>query len=333
MAAKDEPRMPFLRPRTTALIALLRQLWPLGPLGFIALMTAAPLLGPHSTKLDFLGQFLLQLTVATTATLFLFIVARRRLAAGAALLALLTQLAVLQPSFISARASNEASATVDVLFANVWWHNQELEALVEAILDLDADILVLVEVHKQTRTILADLATAYPHRADCLQHWTCDGAILSRLPIVDDVSDWRAEQRMAMSAARVQTSFGPIAVAGVHLDQPLPPGRLRHQERQAAALVEMLAPIREPMLLVGDFNSAPWGRLLRGLRQASSLKIAWGLEGTWPAFLPWPMRIPIDHAFTGRGLELVDRQVIRLPGSDHMALKLRIGPSATAPAA
>jgi endonuclease/exonuclease/phosphatase (EEP) superfamily protein YafD len=321
--------MPEQQWRDNAARAVLRRFWPLPLLVLIAGLTAAPFLGPFSAKMDFLGQFLLQAAAGTTATLVLFVIVGRWFAAGAAVLALLVQLVVLQPSFFPARAGSEAPATIDILFANVYWKNQRNAAMAEAIIALDPDVVVLVELDKKNRALPAALAAAYPHRVDCLAHWTCDGALLSRLPILEDLSDWRADRRIAMSAARIETAFGPIAVAGVHLEQPLPPGRLRRQERQTEGLTEMLAAIEVPLLLVGDFNSSPWGRLLQGLAADTGLDIAWGLEGTWPAILPWPMRITIDHALTGRGLELVDRQVIRLPGTDHMALKLRVAPIET----
>jgi endonuclease/exonuclease/phosphatase (EEP) superfamily protein YafD len=325
MPSKPLPDRPA--PLSSKLAALARRFWPLAPLGLIAVMTLAPLVGTYSTKMDLLSQFLIQAAVATVAALLLFVVLRRWLASAMALMALVLQLSVLQPSAFPARAGDEVERTVDVLFANVWGYNQRLPAMARAIIALDPEIVVLAEIDDRNRSLLADLAVAYPYRADCLSHWACDSVILSRLPILDDLSGWQGRRRIAMSAARIETGFGPLVVAGAHLDQPLPPKRLREQERQVAGLIEMLDPVEDPLLLVGDFNSAPWGRLLRGLAAGTGLEIAWGLEGTWPSILPWPLRIPIDHALTGRGLELVERTVLRLPGSDHRSLHLRIGPS------
>jgi endonuclease/exonuclease/phosphatase (EEP) superfamily protein YafD len=320
------PDQTFSMPRK--LLHLAARLWPAPLLLLVVVMTAAPYFGQHSTKLDFLGQFLIQTAAGTTLALVLLVAFRRWLALGFGLAALCFQVAILQPSFFPARAGTEATRTVDVLFANVWWHNQRLDAAVAQIIDWAPDIVVLAELDQQNRTILDALATTYPYRIDCLDYWACDSAVLSRLPIIEDLTGWSGKRRIATSAALIDTSFGPLAVAGVHLDQPLPPWRLREQERQAEGLVELLAPIEAPLLLVGDFNAAPWGRLLRGFARDAGLEIAWGLEGTWPAMLPWPLRIPIDHALTGRGLELVEREVARLPGSDHRALRLRVGSAA-----
>lgn len=302
-----------------------RRFWPLPLLAGMGALTAAPFLGAHSTLADFFGQFLIQALGGTLALVLLFVVTRHWRSAGLACAALALQCAVLQPSLFPARAASGVAASVEVLFSNVYWNNERLEELAAEIVRLDTDIVVLAEIDQRTSVLLDDLADAYPFRVDCLAHWSCDSAILSRLPILADLSDWRGDRWIATSAARFDTPLGPLAVAGVHLDQPLPPQRLWRQERQVAGLADMLAPIDDPLLLVGDFNASPWARVMQRLAAASGLEIAWGIEGTWPATLPWPMRIAIDHALTGRGLALLHREVVRLPGTDHKALKLRVG--------
>lgn len=308
-----------------SLPALVYRYWPLPLLAGIALFTAAPFLSDRSTKLDLLTQFLLQAAAGTAGLAVLFLLLRRRLAAAIAGICLVSQVAVLEPPLIPARATTAHDGGVEVLFANIWWHNAEAEALVRRIVELGPDVVVLAELNEGARAIADRLGDAYPYRADCLSHWTCDSAVLSRLPIIEDLSDRRTDRRAAMSAARLQAPFGTLAVAGVHLDQPLPLGRLRTQLWQSGGIIEMLAPIGDPLLLVGDFNAVPWGRVMRRIAAETGLEIAHGLEGTWHSALPWPMRIPIDHALTGRGLQLLEREVIRLPGSDHRALRLRVG--------
>ena len=46
---------------------------------------------------------------------------------------------------------------------------------------------------------------------------------------------------------------------------------------------------------------------------------------TWPAFLPMPARIPIDHVMTGSGLRVVERTVGPDLGSDHRPVIATIG--------
>ena len=309
----------------TSFMRICRWLLPRSMLAAIVLLTLAPLLREHSVLMDFLSHFLMQ-AAALSVVVGLFLLASRRWIATAVIaLCLMAQASLLEPSFFAASAAHPTPTNVRVLFSNVWTRNRQLEAYAEQIHALDPDIVVLAELNSRTEVLVEQLGSAYPYSVDCLEHWACDSVVLSRLPIVEDLSDWLGDHRVATSAARIATPFGPVAVAGVHLDRPLPPLRLQRQERQVDGLVTLLANIDSPLLLIGDFNASPWGRLLPSLAQKTELELAWGLEGTWPAQAPWPMRIPIDHALTGRGLALFDREVVRLPGSDHRALLLSVG--------
>jgi len=291
------------------------------------LLTLAPLLREHSVLMDFLAHFLLQSAVFSIVVGLALLIYRRWIATGIAALCLMVQASLLQPDFFAASAAHPTPTSVRVLFSNVWTRNQQLDAFAAQIRALDPEIVVLAELNSRTNVLVEQLRSTYPYSVDCLEHWTCDSVVLSRLPIVEDLSDWLGDHWVATSAARIAAPFGLVAVAGVHLDRPLPPLRLQRQERQIEGLAALLANIDSPLLLVGDFNASPWGRLLPSLARKTELELAWGLEGTWPAQAPWPMRIPIDHALTGRGLALLDREVIRLPGTDHRALLLRVGPS------
>jgi len=315
----------FPIPVATGLVGTCRWVLPRLMVAGIMLLTLAPLMREHSVLMDFLAHFLVQSAVLSVAIGLCLLTYRRWVGTGLVALCLIVQASLLQPDFLAASAAHPTPTSVRVLFSNVWTRNRQLEAYAEQIRAHDPDIVVLAELNARTTVLIDELGSTYPYSVDCLQHWACDSVVLSRLPIVEDLSGWSGDHRVATSAARIAAPFGPFVVAGVHLDRPLPPRRLQRQEHQVDGLVTLLASIDSPLLLVGDFNASPWGRLLPSLASKTGLELAWGLEGTWPAQAPWPMRIPIDHALTGRGLALLDREVVRLPGSDHRALLLRIG--------
>ncbi len=302
--------------------------WPWLLLAGLVGLTLAPFLGDYSRKLDFIGQFLIQTAALTVLALVLLLLMRQLLPAAGAALCLVLQLSILQPSLIQARAGVDASGRIEVVFSNVWTQNERLGELGARLLAIHPDVVVLTEIRgDKPMELVESLADAYPYRADCETHWWCDTVVLSRLPILENRSNETRPPIIGMAAARVQTGFGPVTIAGTHLTQPLPPRRQRVQEMQTEALATMLGGVDEPLLLVGDFNSVPWGRLIRAFVATTGLEVAPGLEGTWPSILPWPLRLPIDQAFTGRGLQLLSREVITLPGADHKALRLEVGPT------
>lgn len=303
--------------------------WPWLLLGGLFGLTLAPMLGDYSRKLDFLGQFLIQATALTAVSLLLFLVLQHRLAALGAIACFIMQLVILQPALFPARAMTHSGDSLSVVFSNVWTENRRLPELVARLHALDPDVIVLTEIRDKTKALVPMLEADWPHKAACPRHYSCDTVLLSRLPILEDRSGKGERGAVGIAAARIATSFGPVTIAGTHLTQPLPPWRQRVQEYQTEQITKMLAGVDEPLLVVGDFNSVPWGRLVRAFAAATRLHVAPGLEGTWPAMLPWPLRLPIDQALTGRGLQLLERQVVTMPGADHKALRLVVGPGTT----
>ncbi len=312
-------------------IGICRAALPLMLLAVILLLTLAPILREHSVLIDFFAHFLLQSAIFSLAAGLFLLACRRWIATGLVTVCLIAQASFLQPDLFPASAAHPQPTSISVLFSNVWTGNRQVDAVAEKVRSLDPDVVVLAELNSRTAALVEDLATAYPYSVDCFRHLACDSVVLSRLPVLEDLSDAILDHRVATSAARIAAPFGTVAVAGVHLDRPLPPRRLHRQELQVNGLVALLAEIDSPLLVVGDFNASPWGRLLPSFARDAGLELAWGLEGTWPALAPWPFRIPIDHALTGRGMALLEREVIRLPGSDHLALLLRVGPSSSQP--
>lgn len=93
---------------------------------------------------------------------------------------------------------------------------------------------------------------------------------------------------------------------------------------------------QEPVVLIGDFNAVPrsraYQRLARQLADAQCARPSPRPRATFPARLPV---FRLDHAFVGRGIEVIHSFVPRTPltrvASDHLplVLDLRLVPSPT----
>jgi endonuclease/exonuclease/phosphatase (EEP) superfamily protein YafD len=74
-----------------------------------------------------------------------------------------------------------------------------------------------------------------------------------------------------------------------------------------------------PVVVVGDFNSTPMGRVHRTFARASGLR-GWSPAvggGTWPAWLPSWVSLPIDRTWTGGGAWVRRMEVGPRFRSDH----------------
>lgn len=83
----------------------------------------------------------------------------------------------------------------------------------------------------------------------------------------------------------------------------------------------------EGVIIIGDFNTTPWSSHFTSLIEQGNLlnaQVGYGLHGTWPSFLPSPLRIPIDHLLHSPHLVAIDHQAYLFPQSDHLLLKVSL---------
>lgn len=284
------------------------------------LAAAAPWLGRVSAKADLVAQFLIQGTLATGLLLVCLLGARRPWRAGLAALCLMVQLATLQWPMRSAFAAEPGGRA---LFVNLWVDNRSPERSLAFIRASGADVVVLAEVIGDWIPALDGLADLYPHRVDCLRFAGCDVVLLSRLPIADGRAKRDRTTGTPYVEARLRLGGREVTVAGTHLVRPIKDGSLWHQLNQARYLAARLDEVEGPKLLLGDLNAVSWGRVVHELDRLGGMRPVRGsIEGSWPARLPWPLRIPIDQAIASADLATAIRHVGPELGSDHRPITI-----------
>ncbi len=222
---------------------------------------------------------------------------------------------------------------------NIWIQNPDTGAAVDAIKAADADIVAIVEAMPAKLTPFEQpLSLQWPYEASGK---TPPGVyarlrLLSKYEILD--SDiFYPDQSPAMLRARIRTPSDDLTFIVVHFTRPWPFERPRAQMDQLAGLKALLNEHQdEAIVLVGDFNSAPWGRLARPLQREYDLHLVnHPALGTWPGRLPdagkantlsWPRRaaIPIDMSFCSAALTCRNHQVGGTHGSDHRAVRFDV---------
>ena len=173
-----------------------------------------------------------------------------------------------------------------------------LQAMVEQLLALHADVLVLQESFASAdgavstaRSLAQALHLEYAWIPDRPKLRLCDGqwmeshsglAVLTRWPILENrnivLPSSEADGGRSAQLCRLVVPGGPLWLANVHLTHLANGATLRHQ--QLAHLLQSTATLTmgDPLLVCGDFNvpledSEMWVFLGR----------PWGLSDTWPA--------------------------------------------------
>lgn len=232
------------------------------------------------------------------------------------------------------RAGTDAAGpTVRVMTINALAQNDSARGLIDALLESDADVVMLNE---PSRALLASLRAdpeineAYPHNT--LVHNAGPGFrfMLSRHPLLERASGFGAiwpEVRQLLGphgqrVARVETPAGPFVFVGVQLRSPRRPDRWAAGNEQARDLALGLAEVRSstllPVIVAGDFNASPTGRRSRELAARAGLRRVKPLlarGGTYPAGAPIPAAI--DGFMVSEGVRVRRWWTVPLPGSDH----------------
>lgn len=296
-------------------------------MGATVICFAAAILAQHHWIADLIGQFWLPVSAFAAATAFLFAVYcgyRRRWFETLLMTGVGSVILVFPPP--SLRGVVETSPptsgpTLSILQHNALVRNETPEEIAAQIRREDPDIAVLLEVSTATGDGLDELSDTWPHQIkDPIppgrRTWM---RILSKHPL-SDAESFRTQSGLAVITATVETPQGRLNLVAVHLTRPWPFDAPRAQMDQLDELRGILAETPEPYLVLGDFNSAPWGRLAVTLRREDLAMVPLGERGTWPAFLPSRLGIPIDLAFVTPCVKVSAGKVLEAAGSDHRAV-------------
>jgi endonuclease/exonuclease/phosphatase (EEP) superfamily protein YafD len=288
------------------------------------LMLALVLLGPAAVGLaalsgighrwvDLLAQFPAAAIWIALAGLAVAAGLRLRVAGLAAGLATALLAAALWGQIVPPRPAPAAGGeTLTVYVANLHEENGDLARIAASIAAADADVVVLVEVGPAAAADLDRLLPDHPHRAPA-RIMARGNLVASRNPL--QALPGRADG-LAAQGARVQTVLGPVSVFATHLTRPWPFQYQWGQITQVMALGDRMAASGGPVIAAGDFNSVSTARIGRQMRDLG-LAPAPAWPGTWPANVPAPARITIDHLWASPELAIVSRRPGRPTGSDH----------------
>ena len=116
-----------------------------------------------------------------------------------------------------------------------------------------------------------------------------------------------------------------LALIGVHFGR----ARTALLEEQLDGLERIAAGFEPPLVVVGDFNAAPWTRLVgeaaarTGTRPVGGFRVTW--EGDYPVVgLPSVVGHQIDHVLLSPGIGLSLIETLPIPGSDHHGLLIEL---------
>lgn len=251
-----------------------------------------------------------------------FLLARQRVAAGAAA-ALLVAVGLTQaPLLIGDEVTNDG-ARLTVLTSNLEFGRGDPDVVASLVADNDVDLLLVQELTDDAASILTGLlADTLPHHYLVPGDTATGSGIYSRYPLTDThtLPDTFLATLFATATVR---GYGPVRIGSAHPVPPWPVHR-RGWERELGQIRATLHGYDDDSAVVvgGDFN-ATWNHpefrslLDHGYRDAAEQAGA-GWLPTYPADRLFPL-IGIDHVIL-RGAQADRVQALTIPGTDHRAV-------------
>lgn len=284
----------------------------------IAGLTAGRLghLYPH---FDVFAQFGLQFLAISVAFICAVFFSRFKTLVGIVLTLALLALYSAWPHMVSSdlQDRNFKLATGEQLLRiahfNTYKNNLDFNAIAAEVLRLDADVVSLIEMsNEKKQAVLPKLLEKYPYQSDCLQKQHCDQAIISKIPFSATAAQslWEGPPYVMI---RLGSTYSNVSIYSVHTTR-FPHSRA--QLRQIQGLIKLLESSAGNEIVMGDFNSTVFSRVLSTLEKGAGLQRITDLP-TWPATYQMP-QLAIDHIFISEGLRVVGNQQIGANvGSDH----------------
>lgn len=204
-----------------------------------------------------------------------------------------------------------------IVTLSTWHDNPDPAALVHAVEAQSPDILLLQESDGTVSAMVDRLLPGYFRVKSCpAAH--CSEIILSRWPLHRITLPAPAGSPLPdLLAVRVDAPFGPLHVVNVHLPRP---GRDMAVpfRNDLLGTIAALGPAR--LIVAGDFNLGTGSLALAAFTRHAGLRRIEGFVPTYPANLPIPAFVAIDHMFVGEGWTRARCHRLNAHGSDHYGL-------------
>jgi len=299
----------------------------LGVAGLCA-ATVASLLAPLGWPFELFSHFRIQCFVGGAVLAFCALLLSQRALATAAITASL--LNSFNPDALGAvRTATAQSACqgprITLVTANLYFHNDEHQRVLDWLGSHPADVVLLEEVTSAWADSLVHLP-GYTHRAIRAREDPYGMALLAA-QAPESVS-WLdlADDGMPAVGAEFEIQGRPLRIIGLHTRSPLQPDSWRARDRSLERAAERSSYGDQPTIVLGDLNLSPDSPWFSRLLEAGHLVDTMAGEGWRPTWLAnvWPLALRIDHVLASPGLCVVETEVGPDIGSDHRPVRVTL---------
>ena len=289
-----------------------------------SVLSIAGYLGQTNLYFELSSHFKLQYLLVGLSTLIFFALVRsKKIWLLVSAFCIVINLAEIVPWYFPAPAFAGATPGqhLRILHSNVLTNNRRYSDVISLVKAEQPDIAVFVEVSTSWARELAVLSEMFPYSLQQQESENFGSAIYSKLPLKNASVQGFSSQRKSL-LADVKFQGKVISMMLVHPSVPIKQQSFIDRNQQLAAIGEYAAQVKNPLIVVGDFNTTMWSPFYKNMVKTGKLRNArsgFGILPTWPTFMPL-VYIPIDHFLVSKEIGILKIHTGRNIGSDHLPL-------------
>lgn len=216
--------------------------------------------------------------------------------------------------------TGEPGHPLRLVASNVKMSNTRHADLARAIVEVDPDIVVLMEVDARWMEGLSPLLKTYPHLVDLSRDNSYGMALASRFPLEDvETEDLLTEGVPSIVCTVLLPDGQRFRLYSIHPEPPVPHRGSEGRDGETSLVALRARDDDLPVLVTGDLNDVAWSGTTRRFRRISRLldpRIGREVFSTFDARYPL-MRWPLDHLFHTSDFRLREMHRLDACGSDH----------------
>ncbi len=257
-------------------------------------------------------------------------------------LPLVLNLALIVPLFFAPAPNSDFNgqtnrapgSTLRLLYANLDHDNKDTSRAIQYIESQNVDLVLLQEVTSRWLTTLESnlsryrVVTSFPR-----ENSTGLAMLLPIAPsqpveiVATQIIQLPSYSGQPLLEATIRWGGRELVILGLSIIRPQNSHTSAFQEVEFDAAAKwslrQQKENKREVVVIGDFNTTPWSGRFRSFLHDSDLRNSqrgFGLQPTWPAILPSPLMIAIDHCLHSKSITTINRATGPNLGSDHLPL-------------
>ncbi|MEM1171971.1 MAG: endonuclease/exonuclease/phosphatase family protein [Cyanobacteria bacterium P01_H01_bin.35] len=293
---------------------------------FTALFSLTGYLGLFNQIFELTSHFKFQYFIIGCCTLFFWIITRQKILALVSLGCILLNLFVIIPWYLpsSQIIAGDQVNKIRILQLNVLFHNQQYSQVIALVKKENPDVAVFQEVSEKWDKKLKALQQNYPYVFHNQDNPRFGKSIYSKIPLENSnkiiTAKYQKSKIRRSLVTQLKVPGKPISLIVTHLTIPTKRANFKLRNQELELLADYVSKLQSPIIVVGDFNTSIWSPYYHQFVNKTGLingRGGFGIQPSWPTFLPL-FYIPIDHCLVSPEIQVLNSQIGKDVGSDHL---------------